>query len=57
MNLSAGVILPGDQYFGIDPDKAGEVAKSMGAALGLEEFKVTTPLADIVAPEPPAKTV
>ena len=38
-------ILPGGQYWSVDPDKGGEVAQSMGAALGLSEFKVTTPLA------------
>ena len=38
-------ILPGGQYWSVDPDKGGEVAQSMGEALGLSEFKVTTPLA------------
>ena len=37
-------ILPGGQYFNTDPDKWGQVAESMGEALGLSEFKVTTPL-------------
>ena len=38
-------ILPGGQYFGVDQDKNQEVAESLGRAMGLSEFKVTTPLA------------
>jgi hypothetical protein len=45
LEMGPTCILPGGQYFSTDPDKWGQVAESMGAALGLSEFKVTTPLA------------
>ena len=45
LEMGPTCILPGGQYWSVDPDKGGEVAQSMGAALGLSEFKVTTPLA------------
>ena len=44
LEMGPTCILPGGQYFSTDPDKWGQVAESMGAALGLSEFKVTTPL-------------
>ena len=45
LEMGPTCILPGGQYFGIDPEKAREMAESMGAVQGLCEFKVTTPLA------------
>eukprot|EP01052_Picozoa_sp_SAG31_P033535 SAG31_NODE_3806_length_3866_cov_1.907619_1_plen_451_part_00 len=45
LSMGPTCILPGGQYFSTDSDKQALVAQSMGAALGLSEFKVTTPLA------------
>ena len=45
LEMGPTAILPGGQYLNTDPEKWGQVAESMGAALGLSEFKVTTPLA------------
>jgi hypothetical protein len=33
------------RYLGVDPEQAAEIARSMGHAQGLSEFKVTSPLA------------
>ena len=45
LEMGPTAILPGGQYFSVDNDKWSQVAESMGAKLGLQEFKVTSPLA------------